>query len=78
MITVNLSEFRPTTLAAMAADLSHYLTEEFDGEDCISAQEWDKVQNDAKRITSTLTALVGVYTMENMLKAADADPTHIF
>ena len=71
-----LNVYTPTTLASMAADLSHYLVEEFDGGDVISAEAWDAVQADAKRIIATLITLVGDEAYR-MLVDAGADKTYI-
>lgn len=67
-----LAVYTPVTLAAMAADISVWLAEEFDGT-AVSAAEWDKVNAYMSRIINTLVGLVGDEDAGKMLAAAHAD-----
>ena len=70
-----LGTFRPTTLAAMAADLSNFLSDEFDG-DGVSAQQWDALAEELAAIVEQLESLTDDFV--SMLMDAGADPDVIF
>ena len=70
------SYYSPATLAAMAADLSQYLAEQFDGDE-LSAQEWDELHAHMKTIVDALHGNVGEDLL-SMLMEAGADPDTIF
>ena len=74
-MTINLSIFTPTTLAAMAAEYSQYLAEEFDG-DGVSAQQWDAMAEDLAAIVNQLQANTDDFMA--LLMDAGADPGVIF
>ena len=69
-----LSTFSPTTLAAMAADLSQELAAEFDG--ALSNYEWDAMKSDLDAIVAQLSALDDDFM--DLLMEAGADPGVIF
>ena len=70
-----LATFRPSTLAAMAADLSQYLAEEYDG-DGVSAQQWDAMAEDLAAIVNQLQANTDDFMA--LLMDAGADPDVVF
>ena len=74
MTTLLLGTFRPTTLAAMAADLSQELASEFDG--ALSSHEWDKLKSDLDAIVAVLASLDEDFV--DLLMEAGADPGVIF
>jgi hypothetical protein len=69
MTTLLLGTFRPTTLAAMAADLSHELASEFDG--ALSSHEWDALKSELDNIVAVLSTIDDDYM--TMLMDAGAD-----
>jgi len=66
-----LGTFTPTTLAAMAADLSQELASEWDG--ALSNYEWDAMKAELDKIVAALVAIVGDEYLD-MLQEAGADP----
>ena len=74
MTTLLLGTFRPSTLAAMAADLSQELASEFDG--ALSNYEWDALKSDLDSIVAVLSTIDDDYM--TMLMEAGADPGVIF
>ena len=74
-MTINLSIFTPTTLAAMAAEYSQFLAAEFDSE-TTGAQQWDAMAEDLAAIVNQLTTLTDDFMA--LLMDAGADPGVIF
>ena len=70
-----LATLRASTLAAMAADLSQELAEEYDSETTSSAQ-WDAMKSDLDAIVSQLAALDDDFV--ELLMEEGADPEVIF
>jgi len=69
-----LGTFRPSTLAAMAADLSQDLASEFDG--ALSNYEWDALKSDLDSIVAELSSIDDDFL--TLLIEAGADPEIIF
>ena len=74
MTTLLLGTFRPSTLAAMAADLSQELASEFDG--ALSNYEWDALKSELDQIVAVLASIDDDFV--DLLMEAGADPGVIF
>jgi hypothetical protein len=74
MTTLLLGTFRPSTLAAMAADLTQELASEFDG--ALSNYEWDALKFELDAIVAVLSSIDDDFV--DLLMKAGADPGVIF
>ena len=76
MTNRQLDHFTPNTLAAMIGDMSQSLAYNFDDGD-MSAQEWDIIHAEMKKLYNVLVTLVGE-EVDDMLQAAGADPEMVY